>query len=282
MSDTPGFSPAEHANTSTVLVLGSASPARAKTLRAAGIEPLIRVSNADEDAVLAQFENATSAHQAAQKVMALAKVKAASVAQALTATEIADFSRQQGMPAPASAIVVGCDSMLEVNGALVGKPHSPEVAVSRIRELSGNDVVLHTGHAITLLHVEYDSATSPGGSNNGPTGLTILDTRYDSCATTVHFTDLDEDEIRAYVATGEPLEVAGAFTIDSLGGAFIAGVTGDPHSVVGISLPLLRQITKELGVFWPGLWNKQRAVATHEQGEGLTPEILRPSLPLFG
>lgn len=256
MSESPTLSLGNHGEASTVLVLASASPARAKTLRAAGIEPLIRVSNADEDAVLAQFENSESANQAAQKVMALAKAKAGSVAQALNATEIFEFARQQGMPAPSSAIVVGCDSMLEVNGALVGKPHSPEVAARRIRELSRNDVVLHTGHAITLLRIDYDSAASRGSSNGSPNRLTVLETRYDSCATTVHFGELDEDEIRAYVATGEPLEVAGAFTIDSLGGPFIEGVTGDPHSVVGISLPLLRRITKNLGVFWPSLWNK--------------------------
>ena len=135
MSENLALSAGNRENPSTVLVLASASPARAKTLRAAGIEPLIRVSNADEDAVLAQFENSGSASGAAQKVMALAKVKAGSVAQALSASEIAEFARQQGMPAPSSAIVVGCDSMLEVNGALVGKPHSPDVAVSRIREL---------------------------------------------------------------------------------------------------------------------------------------------------
>ncbi|MDO5049475.1 MAG: Maf family protein [Actinomycetaceae bacterium] len=227
-------------------MLASASPARAATLRSAGIEPLIRVSNADEDAVLARFDNADSAEQATQKVVALAEAKAAAVVPLIGADELLSFAAQTGMAAPTEAIVVACDSMLEVDGALLGKPHSPEVAFERIRKLSGNDVTLHTGH--TVVHLQISAADRT---------VKVSAERSGSCATTVHFTELDDDEIRAYIATGEPLEVAGSFTIDGLGGPFIAGVTGDPHSVVGISLPLVRQIAKEVGVFWPSLWNRK-------------------------
>lgn len=230
---------------STVFVLASASPARAATLRSAGIEPLIRVSNADEDAVLARFPNSGSAEGAPAKVVALAEAKAANVVPLISATELLAFASDQDMVRPTEAIVVACDSMLEVDGSLLGKPHSPEVAFDRIRQLSGNDVTLHTGHAIVHLRISDDGKT-----------VEVTDQHAASCATTVHFTQLDDDEIRAYIATGEPLEVAGSFTIDGLGGPFIAGVTGDPHSVVGISLPLVRRIAREVGVFWPSLWNR--------------------------
>lgn len=256
----------------TILVLASGSPARAATLRAAGIEPMIQVSNADEDAVLAQFADPGSAAQADEKVVALAEAKSAAVLPDLSAERLLQFARAQGVERPQAAIVVACDSMLEVNGALVGKPHSPELARERIRELSGNDVVLHTGHAVSLIHIEYSDAGADSGANGTlaldgsgsgagaglrvGTGLRLGGVKSSSCSTTVHFSVLDDAEIEGYITTGEPLEVAGAFTIDGLGGPFIEGVTGDPHSVVGISLPLLRQIAKDLGVFWPSLWNR--------------------------
>lgn len=222
-------------------ILASASPARAATLRQAGIDPLIRVSSTDEEAVLAHFDP-TAGIQAQEKVRALARAKAHAVVPTLTIDEIVEFAYAHSKTPPDWAIVVACDSMLEVNGTLVGKPHSPSIAHKRIRELSGQTVTLHTGHAVALLDLRDNS-------------VSVNALRVDHVATDVHFTELTEKEIEAYVATGEPLEVAGSFTIDGLGGPFIAGVTGDPHSVVGISLPLLRSIATELGVFWPSLWN---------------------------
>lgn len=225
----------------TACILASASPARAMTLRHAGIDPMIRVSDADEEAVLANFDSAAGL-QPCEKVKALAHAKADTVVPILSAQEIREFAQVHGQTPPAQAIVVACDSMLEVNGALVGKPHSPAIARSRIQELSGQTVTLHTGHAVVLLDLSHSS-------------LSVNAMRVDHVATDVHFTELTNAEIEAYVATGEPLEVAGSFTLDGLGGPFIAGVTGDPHSVIGISLPLLRSISTELGVFWPSLWN---------------------------
>ena len=137
---------------------------------------------------------------------------------------------------PEGALVLGCDSVLELDGKPLGKPHDPEEATQRWREMRGRSGVLVSGHAL------IDTAT----------GRQVSQT----AATTVHFADVSDEEIAAYVATGEPLHVAGAFTIDGLGGAFITGIEGDHHNVVGLSLPLLRDLLSRLGHAWPDLWNR--------------------------
>lgn len=237
------------ANT-TVFVLASASTGRAGTLRRAGVEPLIRVSQVDEDAILASFEDISSAEDADTKVLALASAKLSEVISSLSATDVLDFAAQQGMPVPTQVLVVGCDSMLDVAGELVGKPHTLQVAYQRIRQLSGSKVRLFTGHAMALLSLV------PPVSARDAYALSEIK-RVSQCESTlIEFTSLTDAEITAYIATGEPLFVAGSFTIDGLGGAFIRGVKGDPHSVVGISLPLLRDLAGKLGVFWPSVWNR--------------------------
>ena len=139
--------------------------------------------------------------------------------------------------------------MLEINGHMLGKPHTPEVARERIRAMRRTTATLWTGHSLALL--------APASSTQRPQReVTAQITR--SASTLVHFGDISDDEIDAYVATGEPLHVAGSFTVDGLGGPFIDGVTGDYHSVVGISLPLLRSMACKLGVFWPNLWDTPR------------------------
>lgn len=135
-------------------------------------------------------------------------------------------------------LVVGCDSLLEFEGQAHGKPGDAATAVARWRSMRGRTGRLHTGHHVIRLGAD------------GREALTRIAT------TEVTFADLSDAEIEAYVATGEPLQVAGAFTIDSLGGPFVASLTGDPHNVVGISLPLLRVMFCELGVSWPQLWAK--------------------------
>lgn len=238
---------------STVFVLASASPGRAGTLRRAGIEPFIRVSNVDEDAILGRFEDVSSAEDATEKVTALAQAKLADVVAGLQIEQVLDFAVSQNMPVPIQVVVVGCDSMLDVAGELVGKPHTEEVAFARIKQLSGAKVRLFTGHAMTLLTVEpVESSDSPGKLR-----LRESATLSQCESTEIEFTHLTDTEITAYVATGEPLFVAGSFTIDGLGGPFIRGVKGDPHSVVGISLPLLRDLATKLGVAWPTLWNRR-------------------------
>jgi septum formation protein len=197
----------------TTLVLASASPARLATLRSAGVEPVVIVSGVDES----RLDGLPPAELALQ----LAELKCATVA-----------ARDD---LPEGALVLGCDSVLELGGEALGKPESAEVAVERWRMMRGRSGVLHTGHCL----------------REASTGRVAAAT----ASTTVHFADVTDEEIAAYVATGEPLWVAGAFTVDGLGGAFVESIEGDHHNVVGVSLPLLRELVVELGHSWTGLWN---------------------------
>ncbi len=232
------------------LVLASASPARRATLIATGVTPIIQVSTVDEDAILAAlpggraFSGGTTTP--ADEVAALAAAKCADVCEALSTPDI-----NAELPAGEAVLVVGCDSMLEINGQMLGKPHTPDVARERIRAMRRTTATLWTGHSAAIL--------APASSPDGTVGeRTVTATITRSASTQVHFGDISDAEIDAYVATGEPLHVAGSFTVDGLGGPFIEGVTGDYHSVVGISLPLLRSMATELGVFWPDLWDAPR------------------------
>ena len=195
------------------LVLASASPARLSVLRAAGVEPEVRVSGVDEEAITASTPSGV--------VMALAAAKAAAVVR----------------PGDDDLLVLGCDSMLDLDGAAYGKPGTAAEATKRWELMAGRAGVLRTGHA--LLSVR-------GGS--------VVAQAVDVAATVVRFGTPSRDELAAYVATGEPLEVAGAFTIDSLGAPFITSVDGDPHAVVGLSLSTLRSLLLDFGVEWPSLW----------------------------
>lgn len=213
------------------LVLASRSPARLATLRGAGVNPLVQVSGVDEDAVLAAARAATDRLTPADAVLRLAQAKAEDVAGTASATAPA-----------ADAVVVGCDSMLEFDGEVVGKPADAETARERWRAMRGGKGVLHSGHWLVDLRTE----------DSGGTGATLGATS----ATTVWFGMMDDDEIDAYVATGEPLQVAGAFTIDGLGGPYVERIEGDHHGVVGISLPLLRSLLADVGIPWHALRNQ--------------------------
>jgi septum formation protein len=184
-------------------ILASASPARLKTLRAAGVEPEVVVSGVDEDEI--------TADDTSTLVGRLAELKARAVA-----------DRVDG-----PALVLGCDSLLEFDGRSLGKPGSAEEAAQRWRELRGGVGTLYTGHCL----IEVPGARAESRS----------------VATTVHFADVTDDEIDAYCATGEPAAVAGAFTIDGLGGWFVERVDGDPHNVVGLSLPAVRRMLRDHG-----------------------------------
>ncbi|MDO4792018.1 MAG: Maf family protein [Buchananella hordeovulneris] len=250
------------------LVLASASPARLTTLRNAGLHPLVRVSKVDEDAVLDALLAATPGAGPAQQVQALAEAKAADVVAALSVAAAGSPITPAGQAGPADAplagldphrptVLVGCDSMLEFGGQVVGKPADAAEARERLRQLSGHSAVLYTGHSVHYLPAGLASPAACGPAPAPGTGAVDVQAGGTS-ATKINFARLADAEIDAYVATGEPLHVAGSFTIDGLGGAFVEGVEGDHHGVVGISLPLLRRLLIEVGVAWPALWESSR------------------------
>jgi septum formation protein len=187
----------------TRFVLASASPARLATLRAAGVDPEVIVSGVDEDAI--------TAPTTPELVSALAAAKAEAVA-----------ARVDG-----AALVLGCDSMLDLDGEALGKPGTVEEARKRWARMRGRSGVLHTGHCL------IDTATGRRSTQDA--------------ATEVFFADASDEEIDAYCNTGEPTAVAGAFTVDGLGGWFVDRVSGDHHNVVGVSLPVVRRLLAVLG-----------------------------------
>jgi len=195
-------------------VLASASPARLRTLRAAGLEPEVIVSGVDESNV----ESASAAALCAT----LARLKAEAVVNRL---------RQHGR---SDAIVLGCDSLLEFDGRILGKPADAQEATARWREMRGRSGVLHTGHCLVRV-------------DDGDIAEAVA-------STTVWFADVTDQEIATYVDTGEPMQVAGAFTIDGLGGWFVERIDGDAGNVIGVSLPVLRGLLTKLGVGVADLW----------------------------
>ena len=202
----------------TRFILASQSPARLATLRAAGIEPEVIVSDVDEEAIEAGLPGATPAELA--QVLATAKAE--------------DIAARVG----GDAIIVGCDSVFELDGIAYGKPGNEATARERWQQMFGRAGTLHTGHQV------IDTAT---GRRAAATTSTI-----------VHMGTLSDQEITDYLATGEPLQVAGGFTLDGLGGAFIERIEGDPSNVVGISLPTLRNLLSQIGTVWTHLWSTDR------------------------
>ncbi|MFU0480836.1 Maf family nucleotide pyrophosphatase [Gardnerella vaginalis] len=308
------------------LILASQSPARRAVLAAAGVIPIIHVSEVDEPAALrdAASERGSSVEQlsACERVSILARTKAQAVYNAwklvadaaasasgdlvvgypleaepaesdksaesaesagnalasdsqsdvthnVDTAQTRDFS---GVTVPtktfdihdfaytnkssndcSGVLIVGCDSMFLLDGECYGKPHTPEVAFERIKQMSGKTGQLWTGHCLI----------------DAKTGKIVCKTSHAS----VTFAQMSDAEIRAYVATGEPLEVAGSFTLEGFGGAFIESINGDPHGVLGISLPLLRSMVTELGYAWPDLWNKESLEEVGEKNDPTSTEV---------
>jgi septum formation protein len=201
-------------------VLASASPARLGLLRRAGFDPEVCASGLDEDRVVEEHTRRDPGSAGPADLAAiLARRKAERVA---------------GVPGVAGALVLGCDSLLELDRVAYGKPHTPAVATQRWMQIRGREALLHTGHHL----VDTADSASIG--------------RVES--TVVRFGEPTDEEIAAYVASGEPLEVAGGFTIDGRGGAFVARIDGHPGNVIGLSLPLLRTLLAAFGIPVTDLW----------------------------
>ncbi|MET0195814.1 septum formation inhibitor Maf [Rhodococcus sp. 15-649-1-2] len=214
----------------TTFVLASASPARLGVLRAAGVDPIVRVSGVDEDALTASLGESASPEDV---VVALARAKAEAVVNSLSG---------EGTDAPSiDAVVVGCDSMLSIGGELQGKPHTVDIARRRWQAMAGTSGELLTGHSVVRVH--HGKATAVVGACH---------------STTVHFATPSEADLEAYLASGEPLEVAGSFTLDGLGGWFVDRIEGDPSSVIGIGLPLVRRLLNEVGVTMSDVWSARQ------------------------
>jgi len=195
----------------TVLILASGSAGRLRLLQAAGMDPEVVVSGVDE--------TADAGLDTAALVRVLAERKAAAVAARRPA-----------------ALVLGCDSMLDLDGEAFGKPASARHAVDMWRRLSGRQGTLYTGHCLV------DAAR----------GRRVRDV----AATVVHFGRPSDAEVAAYVASGEPMTLAGAFSIDGRRAPFVEGIDGDPGNVIGLCLPLLRRMLADVGVAITDLWRE--------------------------
>lgn len=206
----------------TQLVLASASSGRLRVLRQAGVEPVVLVSGVDEDAIIAALGAAAPPDQV---VSALAAAKATAVAECLPADLAAD------------CVVLGCDSMLLLDGRLSGKPGTVAAARAQWQLMAGRSGDLHTGHCVVRL---VDGV--------------VRQRELDAASTTVRFGTPSTEDLAGYLDSGEPLGVAGAFTLDGLGGWFVDGIDGDPSNVIGLSLPLVRGLLDRVGVPVVELW----------------------------
>lgn len=214
-------------STSPLLILASQSPSRASILATSGIGFSSVVSGVDEDAALARAERAHGgALSPRDTALTLARAKAEAVAK---------------LPEAEGHLILGCDSVFELDGVCYGKPYEPDVAISRIRDMSGRTGTLHTGHWLVDRRGPEQGPASGGGVAR---------------SAEVTFATMSDTEIREYVATGEPLEVAGSFTIEGYGAAFIVGISGESHTVLGLSVNALRELLTDRGVSITQLWSR--------------------------
>jgi septum formation protein len=217
----------------TRLILASTSPARLALLRAGGIDPITISPGVDEDEVDAVGRAEGLITNTSEMVGLLSRAKAEAV---------------MHRPEAADGVIIGCDSSLEFDGETLGKPLQADIALKRWKAMRGRSGILYSGHWVIDNRAENSVSAESVKPALGHVSSSI-----------VHFADLSDSEVEAYVATGEPLQVAGAFTIDGLGGAFVRGIEGDPHTVVGLSLPVLRNLVLRLGLEYTDLWNQAKA-----------------------
>jgi septum formation protein len=198
------------------VILASASPARLMLLRSQNIQPIVIASEINEKEIEEQLKDSST--EIVVKELSIAK------ANYVLANNVS----------LSTGILIAADSMLEFESQSLGKPLNAENAIARWQKMRGKSGILHTGHTVIRL-------------DNKQTITRVVSTK-------VEFANVDDKEILDYVATKEPLNVAGAFTIDSLGAAFVKEVQGDHSNVIGLSLPALREIVRELGLSWTSLW----------------------------
>jgi len=206
----------------TRVVLGSASAGRLRVLRQAGIEPLVTVSGVDEDAIIDRLG---------------ANTDPAAVVNALAGAKAQEVSRGLDPAVTADCVVIGCDSMLYLDGRLTGKPGTAERARRQWASMAGRAGQLFTGHSVIRLQAGEMMATET-----------------EAALTVVRFGVPSDAELGDYIDSGEPLGVAGAFTLDGLGGWFVDGVDGDPSNVVGLSLAVTRRLLESVGCAIGDLW----------------------------
>ncbi|KAM9862122.1 nucleoside triphosphate pyrophosphatase [Leucobacter sp. BZR 635] len=226
------------------LILASTSPARLSVLRGAGIEPVCFAPEVDEDAeVRARETEIGRALTAPELTEYLGRLKAEDVVR----RHAADIAELGG------GLVLGGDSMFLLDGEVLGKPHLPDVALERSKQHRGKTGVLHSGHWLIDCTDgaagKTDAASCPAAGSVDTAKVTLA-------------ADVTDAELAAYVATGEPLQLAGGFAIDGLAGAFIERIEGAPSCVIGLSLPALRRLVRELGHDYPELWTGGSPVAT--------------------
>jgi len=198
------------------VILASASPARLMLLRSQKINPIVIPSEINERQI--EEEHKSQSTEVIVEKLSIAK---------------ANYVLENNLSLD-KGVLIAADSMLEFESKSFGKPLNAKNAIERWKQMRGKSGILHTGHTVIRL-------------DNKQTISRVVSTK-------VQFANVDDEEIVAYVASGEPLQVAGAFTLDSLGAAFVTQVQGDHSNVVGLSLPTLREIIRELGLSWTSLW----------------------------
>lgn len=216
------------------VVLASQSPARRQVLTASGIDPIIIVSEVDEPAIEASFDGSI-----ADLTTALSQAKARAVIDRVLA------SAPTQLDSADTAVIIAGDSLLEHEGHAIGKPGTAERTREVWADIAGQWTDLHSGHTLGVLKRE----------NTATANFELVDIRSKRSTTSVLIGEPTPDELEAYIATEEPFHVAGALTIDGYGGAFVERLAGDHLTVLGLSLPVVRQLVRDAGLFWPDLWS---------------------------
>ncbi|MCF2588543.1 Maf family protein [Brevibacterium sp. UCMA 11752] len=221
------------------VVLASQSPSRREILTASGIDPIIIVSEVDESAIESRF-----AGSVADLTTALSEAKARAVIDRVLASPPAQLA------AADTAVIIAGDSLLEHDGDAIGKPGTAERTREVWADIAGAWTELHSGHTLAVLRRANSSK-----ANSSTANFELVDIRSKRSTTSVLIGEPTPEELEAYIATEEPFHVAGALTIDGYGGAFVQRLAGDHLTVLGLSLPVIRDLVRDSGLFWPDLWS---------------------------